>query len=68
MYVVNFVDGVVGDFFDINLCVGGDFVVYQYYVGFDIGFICDMCFWILFEDCIQYGIGDLVSNFVRMFF
>ncbi|SAX20329.1 Uncharacterised protein [Klebsiella pneumoniae] len=66
MHVANFADGVAGDLFDINPCAGGDFAAYQHHAGFDIGFTCDTRFRILLEDRIQHGIGDLVSNFVRM--
>ena len=66
MHVANFTDRVAGDLFDINPCAGGDFTTDQNHTGFDVGFTCYARFRILFEDRIQHGVGDLVSNFVGM--
>ena len=66
MHVANFTHRVTGDLFDINPCAGGDFTANQNHAGFNVGFAGYARFRILFEDRVQHGIGDLVSNFVWM--
>ena len=66
MDITNFTNGVTGDLFDIYPCAGSDFTTDQHHAGFYIGFTGNTRFRILFEDRIKHGVGDLVSNFVRM--
>ncbi|MND78276.1 hypothetical protein D3C80_699870 [compost metagenome] len=66
MHIANLTHGITGDLFDINPCAGSDFTANQNHAGLDVGFTRHACFWILFEDCIQHRIRDLVSDFVRM--
>ena len=68
MNIADFAHGFTGDLFDIYPGAGGDFAANQNHAGFHVGFAGYACFRILFQDGVENGIGDLVSNFIRMSF
>ena len=66
--ITDIANGIASDARDIHVCIGRNFT---YYVNETCRHQCFTSYarmWIFCDDCIQYSIGDLVSNFIRMTF
>ena len=61
-------NGIANDFLDIYVCFGGDFAHYQYKTGGSAGLAGNTAHRVLFHQCVQDCIGNLVTDFVRMAF
>ena len=61
-------NGIANDFLDIYVCFGGDFAHYQYKTGGSAGLAGNTAHRILFHQCVQDGIRNLVTDFVWMAF
>ena len=74
--VVAHIRGGVADVFDhathqvfqVDPCAGGDFTANDGHTGFHHGFACYASVRVVGQDGVQYRVGDLVGQFVRMAF
>ena len=64
--VANVYDHLPGDSGDVNVRLGADLAHAQDHTGGAAGFTSHSALRILFQDRIQNGIGDLVTDLVRM--
>ena len=66
--VADAADGLAGDFGDIHIAVGGDLAHDQHHAGGCGALAGDARIGVLGEDCVQYAVGDLVTDLVGMSF
>ena len=61
-------DDIPSNLRNVHFCSGRDFAHAEHHTSCNNGFAGNSCFAILFEDCIQNSIRNLVTDFIRMSF